>query len=163
MNKLFILLILIIIISCIYFKETFLQKDSGYRLIGFRGWRGCNVKEYNHLRKKINPSTVNDLKYNRIKLACKKCPKGMGSHYNDKYDSGKTVNPNSLSCRKLMIHKKSGEIDTLDKRCSYRCYKNRCRRDWLKINSSPFLKKPDRDTVKYLKCDLRKRDYIGKI
>ena len=148
MNKLFILLILIIIIiSGLYFRELFTDHS----------WRKCNRYEKNFLNNNLQSSTINDLKYNRIKLACKDCPKGMIKKWY--YSKSLHKNPNSFYCDRIVTHLDSGEVNTNDEDCGIDCYKSRCKNYNLKPQS--LGETPDKDTRKIFKCNINTNDYIG--
>ena len=40
-------------------------------------WNLCDQEKLNYLKTKMLPSTINNLEYSNIRLACKKCPPGM--------------------------------------------------------------------------------------
>ena len=145
--KLFLILIFVLLISRILYGKPLKE------LFSRSTWNLCSDANFNFLRKKLHSSTEDDIKYHKLRLACKKCPKGMRRSSSD---------PNS-ACRRKVKHYKSGEVDTRDSKCDYNCYKKRCSDNKMKIQSLDDI--PEDYSKDYksilLKCRPYSYDLIG--
>ena len=133
--RLFLILTLALLVSRFMYGKPLLE------LFSRSTWLLCSSKAKKFLEKRFHSSTRNDLKYNKLRLACKKCPEGLRRTGSD---------PNS-ECRRTVKHYKSGKVDTRDSKCDYDCYKKRCSDNKMIMDSLDDVSEDYSKDYKYMK------------
>lgn len=145
--RLFFILTLILLVSRLMYGKPLLEFFS------HSTWKLCSSKTKKFLKKNFHSSTKDDLRYHNLKLACKKCPKGMKRTDSD---------PNAM-CWRTVKNYKSGKVNTNDSKCDYNCYKKRCRNNNMimeSLDDVPEDYSKDYKSMK-LKCRVKSHDRIG--
>jgi len=110
--KIILLLLVILIISRFLYGKPIIE------LFQYNSWELCKNNYVDNLKKYMSSSTQNDINYNKLRLACKKCPEGFKR-------IGNNPNNKCVSKKKIKFYT-AGVVDTMDEDCDYDCYVKRC-------------------------------------